>query len=163
MKQTYRSQKLLPLMPKTAHNGGLSFNVLGVTVAVAKYENDRSQMTHGLPSRKEIASGNIYRDHLPTGSAMALCANPNFGLISSTRFPVGDLESSHQLQIVGKKHRMMRASSSFLLSDSSLRSYGLPLDGKIAFQSDFISMTSHFFSRASSRALSSLPTLESRS
>ena len=31
-----------------------------------------------------------------------IAANPNFGLISATRFAVGDLGSSRQLQIVGK-------------------------------------------------------------
>ena len=39
---------------------------------------------------------------LPTGTATAVGANPNFGLISATRLPVGDLGSSRQLQIGGK-------------------------------------------------------------
>ncbi len=39
---------------------------------------------------------------LPTGTTTVVGANPSFGLISGTRFPVGDLGSSRQLQLVGK-------------------------------------------------------------
>lgn len=39
---------------------------------------------------------------LPAAGQTTIAANPSFGLISGTRFPVGDLGSSRQLQIVGK-------------------------------------------------------------
>lgn len=38
----------------------------------------------------------------PAAGQTAVAANSSFGLISGTRFPVGDLGSSRQLQIVGK-------------------------------------------------------------
>ncbi len=39
---------------------------------------------------------------IPSGTTTANAANPNFGVITSTRFPIGDLGSSRQLQIAAK-------------------------------------------------------------
>jgi hypothetical protein len=39
---------------------------------------------------------------LPAAGQTTIATNSSFGLISGTRFPVGDLSSSRQLQIVGK-------------------------------------------------------------
>ncbi len=46
----------------------------------------------GFPTAAQIAAS----------STPTITANPNFGLISATRFAVGDVGSSRQLQIVGK-------------------------------------------------------------